>query len=93
MRVYSPIKATVGSTYNSQTIYKGFNIGENEIKIIMLSRLCMNNVSPVDGKNLHLSQRLGLWIVSIAKELSGTYLHTIVIFTPKPGLFSETPPQ
>jgi hypothetical protein len=92
MRQYSPIKTTVGSTYKVSDIRNGLAINENEIKIIALSRFCMNGASPTDGKNFSLSQRLGLLIIRIGGELSGTYLHTVVIFTPKPRLFSETPP-
>jgi hypothetical protein len=92
MRSYSPIKTVVGSTYNCKDIYDGFDVGENMIKLIVLSRFCVNNVSPSDGKKLSLSERLGLRIVRVGGELFGTYLHTVVVFTPKPGLFSEIAP-
>jgi hypothetical protein len=94
MRIYSPIKTRAGSIYNVSEIYEGFNVKEGEMKIIVLLRLCLNNyVSPADGMNFTLSQRLGLLLISISGGLAGTYLHRVVFFTPRPDIFSETAPQ
>lgn len=92
---YSPIKSTIGLTYEFNNIYKGFSVEQNKMKIITITRF-WGGVSFSNGQSANtktMGERLGLLMVSINQNLDGTYLHHAAIFTPKPGLFDETPPS
>ena len=60
-------------------IYPTLKINPNEIKIIFESNVHYSQLSPPETRG--------------GTGNDGIYFHSAVIFTPKPGLFDETPPQ
>ncbi len=84
-------------------IFKDLNIKEGETKIIVECQLrhYPKLVYFSDGrscKQVSLRETFGFWALSprydlVDDENSGALFIGTVVFTPKPGLFSETPPE
>ena len=87
-------------------IYPTLKINPNEIKIIFESNVHYSQSGGYtfgDGrntKNVSPSGAFGLRLYKLSPPETrggtgndGIYFHSAVIFTPKPGLFDETPPQ
>jgi hypothetical protein len=80
-------------------IYKNLKIKKDEIKIIIecYSYFCNSANSAYtfgDGrpcKNVSPRDAFNFFILS-PKPTQWAYFNSIIIFTPKPGLFNETPP-
>ena len=86
------------SDVDSHEIYESLEIEKDQVKMLLdigiMTIHQMADGTPV--QNIPLSRRFGLWIVSPKNRASsGTniYFNTVIIFTPKPDLFDETPPQ
>ncbi|MDR0555700.1 MAG: hypothetical protein LBG20_01650 [Holosporaceae bacterium] len=80
---------SVGVDYEADNLYKGLKINNGEIKIVVF-------VSYYVTKN-YLPLRIGLLLINptpnyISSGNQYIYFPVTVFFTPKPGLFSETPP-
>ncbi|MDR0677479.1 MAG: hypothetical protein LBF57_02275, partial [Holosporaceae bacterium] len=96
----SPIKCSTGGVYSFDDIYEGFRVEENEIKILVLVRIyCGMLLKFADGtpsSTKSMSSKLGLWVLSIKPEYEDKHYvlgkPIVVVFSPKPGLFDETPP-
>jgi hypothetical protein len=81
------------------SIYKDLTIKDGEIKIIV-ECLCYTdptNYGFTDGRlpSTSTKEKFGFWVFN-PKGTSGSYggyFNQAVIFTPKPGLFDETPPS
>lgn len=73
----------------SSSIYQSLQIENGQLKIIV--DLCLETVTDT----FPTLKKFGLYLVSPKKQVgnSSTYFHSVIIFTPKPGLFSETPPE
>lgn len=85
---------------SSSSVYKSLTIEKDEVKILLeLHFNALPSYIASNGKpwgNVSLSQRFGLFLISpksCSKSSSiYSYFNTVTIFTPKPGLFSETAP-
>ena len=76
-------------------IYPTLKINPNEVKIIVETLIERDN-SGVQYSGVSDRVSTGLYLVNPAKIKDGTWsymFHSVVIFTPKPGLFTETAPQ
>ena len=87
-------------------IYPTLKINPGEIKIIFESNVHYSQSGSYyfgDGrntKNVSPSEAFGLRLYKLSPPVTrggtgndGIYFHSAVIFTPKPGLFDETPPE
>ena len=85
---------TMGSKLQPSQIYPTLKIGPGEVKIILEVFLYFNASSKdVNGKSGYTDREaFGCRLVS-PKHKGAGYFHSVVIFTPKPGLFSETAPS
>lgn len=88
------------SDTDSSSIYKSPQIEKDQLKVII--DLCIwmaPNFKMADGTSigtLPIRRRFGLYVASPPRHSKGrsdTYFHSVVIFTLKPGLFSETAPE
>jgi hypothetical protein len=74
------------------TLYKGFSIKAGEKKVIIEIRYFIWNDSDLSPR-----EEFGFWVLTpkytCIVSSGRSFFTTVVIFTPKPGLFSETPPQ
>ncbi|MDR0581268.1 MAG: hypothetical protein LBG04_04120 [Holosporaceae bacterium] len=92
--------AQVGVYTNSEEICQGLKIKNREVKLVMCLRLFVSATAHTfpDGQSFFplKPSLLGLYIINPLKMHGSTRASgcaTAVVFTPKPGLFSETPPQ
>ncbi|MDR0555457.1 MAG: hypothetical protein LBG20_00370 [Holosporaceae bacterium] len=87
----------VGSTVDATVVDKNLSIREGEYRaIVFLSITNSSSVLLPNGTratNIPSRQLFGFWIYNPTYKYSNAYFYAYVIFTPKPGLFSETPPQ
>jgi hypothetical protein len=88
---YAGCQGRIKTEILATKLYPNLTINSGEYKIILEVGFYSYFYS------LSLMRKLGFWIL-IPKfypnyTIEGTILGTIVIFTPKPGLFDETPPQ
>jgi hypothetical protein len=100
---YSNNNYAVVRYYASETdtdnIFNGLTISEGEIKIIVEVSHRTELCKYADGKSVSsvpISKRFGFLILTPrcpTPAKSGSHFHSVVIFTPKPGLFSETTPS
>jgi hypothetical protein len=82
------------------SIYPGLKIAPNEVKIIFECALCYHATSnwsfsnDIFCRDVPVKKAMGFYLLS-PKSVSGNkeyYFSTVVIFTPKSGLFDGTPP-
>jgi hypothetical protein len=98
---HSKSTVTYGKKKNPSLIYPGLTIKPGEKKIILECALCYHDdmgtqYGFTDGRliaNVPAKKAFGFWILPIKATRSSVFFNKAVIFTPKPGLFSETPPQ
>jgi len=94
---YSGINGSPGNTYALSSILPGLTVEENQFKMIMQLHICTLPSAVYDrsGRPISkpISSRLGLYLMTVPGERSNTFLHTNIIFTPRSGLFDETPPS
>jgi len=87
----------VGREYAADQICKGLQINEGEVKIMIDAYINASWCEGQLGKERVSPQLWGLLIYTPKAESYGSgtggWFHTYIIFTPNPGLFSETPPQ
>jgi hypothetical protein len=90
---------TASTNANASDICPGLKIENGEIKIIVECTIFYNHKDQIykftDGrwcKDVPPSKAFGFSILTPADKNS-CYFNSIVIFTPKPGLFSETAPK
>jgi hypothetical protein len=85
-----------GINVNPPQIYEDLQIKEGEVKMILEVSLATNDTFTfLDGKSVRtvpVQRRFGLYLAPVRSPRVWSYLKTVVIFTPKPGLFNETPP-
>jgi hypothetical protein len=98
-KAYSSVIYKEGDDVNSQEIYPSLTIEAGEEKMILDSCYwAMNTAVFADGRSaatVPLGRRFGLY-VAIPKppKVGGQgYFNSVVIFTPNPGLFSESRPS
>jgi hypothetical protein len=95
---FSAVVYKTGDSVNSWEIYPSLTIEEGEEKLILDSCYwAMNTAVFADGSSaatVPLGRRFGLYVATPKSPKKGgeAYFHSVVIFTPKPGLFSETRP-
>ena len=84
---------TPSENVSPSNIYETLKINEGEEKIIIECLIFNYTVyKNLEGKYIPAKEALGLKLLS-PKAIGGTgFLNSVVIFTPKPGLFSETAP-
>ena len=72
----------------SQEIYKNLKIEKDEAKIVL-------DIGIIAIGNIPLKSIFELWVFSPKSRTSNNaiYFSNAIIFTPKPGLFDETPPS
>lgn len=71
-------------------------MGTNEKKIIVETMIERNRDGAEYGRTLSDREAMGLCVVSPSTVLDGSWshmFHSVVIFTPKSELFSETAPS
>jgi hypothetical protein len=96
---YSVVVYKAGDSVNSWEIYPSLTIEEGEEKIILDSCYWGTNAGAfADGRSaatVPVGRRFGLYVATPkpARKGANSYFNTIVIFTPKPGLFDETSPD
>lgn len=97
----------LNTEYDSVQINKDLKINNDEIKIIIELYMCFrpsykfNASTPnwtATNATSEISTRLGFYLLPAKKSVLYTttdlgYFNTVVIFSPRPGLFSETPPS
>jgi hypothetical protein len=81
---------------NPEDLYKDLHIQDGDVNIILEATLTIANVA---NTSMPLNRRFGFWIIPIKDSKkpgqSGnreTFFQRVIIFTPKPGLFDESPP-
>jgi hypothetical protein len=85
----------IKKNYNTDRIYPGLTVKNEEIKIIADAYIYIDTGFKKPDGNFVDPRVRGFFIVNpeyTGTEIKRGYFHTIVIFTPKPGLFSETVP-
>jgi hypothetical protein len=81
------LNGDIGTEYNASSIYKDLKIKNGEVKMILDVMLW------TDSKPKSASF-WGFYVFNPKKDRTSGYFHSVVIFTPKPGLFDEnTPPN
>jgi hypothetical protein len=84
-----------------EQIYKGLKISGEEIKIMVecaVIRITDSHYELSDGRKMNAisdQEAFGFFMLNPQKVVGGSgsvFYNTIVIFTPRPGLFDETPP-
>ncbi|MDR0556106.1 MAG: hypothetical protein LBG20_03855 [Holosporaceae bacterium] len=98
---YSLVKILTNSIPSN--IYPDLQIQGTEIKIIVecaFHYVKGNGYKFTDGRscdNVSPKTAFGFWVLNPpgikGSDGYGSFFHSVVIFTPKPGLFNETPPQ
>lgn len=85
LNVYSSSALNLKTNVNPTDIHKDLVIQEGKIKII-LQQVINYNLS---------GNKIGFYLLNpIGRGYNKyCYFHTVTIFKPNPGLFSETPPQ
>ena len=86
---------------NSPDVYKSLEIEKGEVKILLEFHInALPSYKFWDGTSLFsipLPKRFGLFLISPKSCRNSrniySYFNSVVIFNPKPGLFSETPPR
>ena len=80
-------------------IHKDLIISDGDVKIIVetIYAVTYDNSSTDDDSDIHdtINRTLGFYLIK-PRSLSAvqwTFFSTVTIFTPRPGLFSETPPN
>ena len=85
---------SIGTVYDSDKILPDLKIKENEVKMIVNVNLTPSFY--ISGKRRVSSTVWGMLILSPEGQTWGNNIagmfHHFAIFTPKPGLFDETPP-
>ena len=94
-----------GTNVTPSSIYPTLKINEGEKKIIVESQIVSDSgrmnpsvYIPTDNRDTRAKKAFGLHLI-FPKSFSdenpdqGRYFPSVVIFTPKPGLFDETPPS
>ena len=82
-----------------KNIYQKLRINPGEIKIIVETCIlvCENYYGDINGIFHSIKNMLGLYFAKPAIHGNGegnySAFNSIVIFSPRPGLFSETPPK
>jgi hypothetical protein len=95
---YSIIRYKSSETSTSN-IYKELTIEKDEIKIIVEVSLRTGLCKYASGKSVSsvpISERFGFFVLTPScptPQKSGSHFHSVVIFTPKPGLFGKTAPK
>lgn len=82
-------------------IYPGLKINPGETKIIVESMIWWNRGRFSDGRSGNISPREVFSLLLVppkiyannGNENNASYMHGVAIFTPKSGLFDETPPR
>ncbi|MDR0580651.1 MAG: hypothetical protein LBG04_00850 [Holosporaceae bacterium] len=91
------IANNIGTEYAASAIYKNLTIEEDEIKMIIDVNFCASWWSGASRKRKEQPSTWGLLVYNPEAETyastTGGWFHHIIVFTPKPGLFDETPPQ
>jgi hypothetical protein len=98
---WSIVRGTKNVETAGSSIYKDLTIKAGEMKIILEIALFVGNSSSSnfyypDGrnaKNVSLRERFGFMILEPKRSAPREIFNTVVIFTPKPGLFSSVPPS
>ena len=92
----------MGTNLQPSQIHPNLKIKSGEIKIIVEAPIFLNTTysKDINGKSGYTSREaFGCRLVSPKRRLNSTderrggYFNSVVIFTPKPGLFDETPPS
>jgi hypothetical protein len=87
-----------GTDVSPSSIYPGFSIQSGQIKILVEVTLHYSSASFyyfTDGRphaSVPAKTAFGFWVLFPPKKGDAIYFNTVVIFTPRPGLFDETPP-
>jgi hypothetical protein len=76
------LNGNIGVEYDASYIYKDLKIKNGEVKMILDVMLY------TDGK-LKSAGFFGFYVFTPKKDRTSGYFHSVVIFTPKPGLFDE----
>ena len=86
----------VKTNVNPDQIHPRLKIDEGQIKIIIEPQITHRGGKLPSGKNISMKQALGFYLITptVRKRdnVSSTANH-VVIFSPRPGLFSETAPK
>jgi hypothetical protein len=88
----------LGSDVKSSSIYPDLRIEEGEMKILLEVTLHYSQAPGYgfadgrDGADVPPKTAFGFFVLNPPKNGQSVYFNTVVIFTPKPGLFSETAP-
>ncbi len=97
----------VGTNVSPSQIYPTLKIGPGEVKIIVEALIFFQlDFKDINGKSGYTSREIfgcrlvapKIWKNGNYSQLDnyasrGAFFNSVVIFTPKPGLFDETPPQ
>jgi hypothetical protein len=78
---------------DSDKIIKGLKIKTGEVKMIIDVNLCASWMPDMNNKIQVPPKIWGLLFISPKAETSMGWFHHLLVFTPKPGLFDETPPS
>jgi hypothetical protein len=73
---------------DAKKVYHSLEIEEGQVKMI-LDMCCHTSTTSFDS---FLRKCFGFYVISLPTNAYSCF-HTVVIFTPKPGLFSDTRPQ
>lgn len=89
-----------GTNVEPSSIYPTLKINEGEAKIIVECHLLANadsmssnDYNPSDNLAICARKAFRLWSVTPKTANKARYFNSVVIFTPKPGLFTETMPN
>ena len=94
---YPYCKVRYKQNVNPSEICSQLKINQEEVKII-IETLIRHDDSYTDynGKKFSHKEALGFYLISpkyLAQSSYYTFFHSVAIFTPQPGLFSENAPQ
>ncbi len=98
---------TLNTEYDSTKINKDLKINSGEVKIIIELYMCFRPTYKFNSSTAswtaanaksEISKRLGFYLLQSKESAAHSttdlgYFNTIIIFSPRPGLFSETPPS
>lgn len=89
-----------GTNVEPSSIYPTLKINEGDAKIIVECHLLAdadsmssNDYNPSDNPETCARKAFRLWSVTPKTANNARYFNSVVIFTPKPGLFTETMPN
>jgi hypothetical protein len=79
------LNGDIDTEYDAASIHKDLKIKNGEVKMILDVML---------WSTTKIADYVGFYVFKPKKDRTNGYFHSVVIFTPKPGLFDEnTPPN